>query len=54
MPVVINEFEAVADESGAAQSGKGAKAPKSPVTSQARLMRAMARVTARQNRLRAY
>lgn len=54
MPVVINEFEALVDEGGSAQGGKGSKAPKSPVTSQARLLRVMARVTARQNRLRAY
>jgi hypothetical protein len=54
MPVVINEFEAVVDEGGGAQGGKGTKAPKTPVTSQARLLRVLARATARQNRLRAH
>lgn len=53
MPVVINEFEAVADDGGRSQSGSSSKAPKSPVTSQARLMRALVRIAARQNRLRA-
>jgi hypothetical protein len=51
MAVVINNFEAVADD-GAAQSGAGGKA-KSPVTSNARTMRMIERMAARRNRLRA-
>lgn len=53
MPVVINEFEAVAGDGGEANGGKDGKASKTPVTAQARLMRVLTRVAARQNRLRA-
>jgi len=51
MAVVISNFEAVADD-GAAQGSAGGKA-KSPVTSNARAMRALERMAARRNRLRA-
>jgi hypothetical protein len=54
MPVLINEFEAIADDGGGGQGAKAGKQSKAPVTAQARLMRALARVSARQNRLRAY
>ena len=51
MAVVINNFEAVADD-GAAQNGGDGKA-KSPVTSNAKAMRALDRMASRRNRLRA-
>jgi hypothetical protein len=51
MAVVINNFEAVADD-GAAPGGASSKA-KSPVTSNARTVRAIERLAARRNRLRA-
>lgn len=51
MAVVINNFEAVADD-GAAQNGRSGKA-KSPVTSNARAARALERMASRRNRLRA-
>lgn len=54
MPVVINEFEAVVDDAEPSKGGKGGKAASSPVTSQARLVRTLARVAARQNRLKAH
>jgi hypothetical protein len=52
MAVVINNFEAVADDNAAQGSGSGGKA-KSPVTSNARNMRMLERMAARRNRLRA-
>jgi hypothetical protein len=52
MAVVINEFEAVADNGAPAKAG-GGNSSNTPVTSQARLMRNLVRVAARQNRLRA-
>ena len=51
MAVVINNFEAVADD-GAAQNGASGKA-KSPVTTNARTIRMMDRMASRRNRLRA-
>ena len=52
MAVVINNFEAVADDGAAQANGAGGKA-KSPVTSNARAVRMLERMAARRNRLRA-
>jgi hypothetical protein len=53
MAVIINNFEAVVDPAGTPEAGKSGKMAKSPVTSQAQLLRTLAIAAARQNRLRA-
>ena len=54
MAVVINEFEAVAEDSGSGGQGGSKKQPAPPLTTNARAMRRMTQLAARQLRLKAH